>query len=622
MSFTSNNSSGSNNNMGPPPNQQPRQPPPGGNGHRKSSSLNRGWFEGTMEVISGMAPRPVTPSQNQNLRSASAPNSPARGLGMGLFGGGGRSSPHHHFPPHIDRTNSGGSAGGGSFALPNFPINRLPSQDSLDRSIHNESGHGKSTAQIVRDLKHSNSALSAKMASLEKRHMNELAQVQAASSSKRQELEQVLAKQKMKLMQYEQYKAAAESKMKQQDAELSKVKEESAFQRHSISDLKNQLYQLQQELDERDEEDESRLDNNDDDVDGPDDHDLRRPHSDDGHNLPLHPGYSRGESGLVIAPTISSMSTDDLQQMALDNEELVKEIQELQDQLMEYQGYDKKLRDLQRHLDAAQKNSNGSDVGIPPRPTTPTHPHLKNQPERERPPLVPSKSRDQDESMSATPTDLYRKQLQDAKEELEAQTLKLYQHESSVRDLEAEKESLEEAHSRRVRELEDRFVVLEKESKERELILRKELSSLSQQEIDQIETRLREEQQEQGVELEEQLEQYAEKLAEVAATLAESRQQAKNQEQYRKDEAEDLRMIQDAHEAEIVRLEKELDEATKELELRDEELEEVKQKYLSLLQQEKEGEKKFEGRDTEGLMAITDNNETRSAEELTNAIKR
>ena len=56
------------------------------------------------------------------------------------------------------------------------------------------------------------------------------------------------------------------------------------------------------------------------------------------------------------------------------------------------------------------------------------------------------------------------------------------------------------------------------------------------------------------------------------------------------------------------------------MELRDEELEEVKQKYLSLLQQEKEGEKKFEGRDTEGLMAITDNNETRSAEELTNAI--
>jgi len=562
-----------------------------------------------------MAPRPVTPSQNQSNRSASAPNSPARGIGMGLFGG--RSSPHHsnQYPPHIDRTNSGGSERGGSFNLANFPINRLPSQDSLDRSIHNESGHGKSTAQIVRDLKHSNSALSAKMASQEKRHMNELSKVETASFSKRQELEQFSAKQKMKLLQYEQYKAAAESKMKQQDAELSKVKEESAFQRHSISDLKNQLYQLQQELDERDEEDENRLDDNNDDGD----EGLRRPHSDDGHNLPRHPGRSRSNSdgGLDIAPTSSSMSTEDLQQMALDNEELVKEIQELQDQLMEYQGYDKKLKDLQRQLESAQKSSNSGDLGIPPRPTTPTH---KNQPERERPPLVPSKSRDQDDDVSVSSSDRYRTQLQDAKEELEAQTQQLYQHESSVRDLEAEKETLAEAHSRRVQELEDRFVVLEQEAKERELFLREKYASLSQEETDQIETRLREEQQGQVVELEEQLEQYAEKLAEVAATLAESRQQAKNQEQYRKDEAEDLRMIQDAHEAEIVRLEKELDEATKELELRDEELEEVKQKYLSLLQQEKEDEKKVEESETEGPATITDTDETKSAEESMNVV--
>jgi chromosome segregation ATPase len=625
MSSASNSGGGSSNasNMGPPPNQQPRQPPQGGNnGHRKSSSLNRGWFEGTMEVISGMAPRPVTPSQNQNNRSASAPNSPAhanspaRGIGA-LFGG--RSSPHHsnHFPPHIDRTNSGGSERGGGFNLPNFPINRLPSQDSLDRSIHNESGHGKSTAQIIRDLKHSNSALSAKMASQEKRHMNELSKVETVSFSKRQELEQFSAKQKMKLLQYEQYKAAAESKMKQQDAELSKVKEESAFQRHSISDLKNQLYQLQQELDERDEEDENRLDDNNGDNDG--DEDLRRPHSDDGHNLPRHPGRSRSNSGggLDIAPTSSSMSTEDLQQVALDNEELVKEIQQLQEQLMEYQGYDKKLKDLQRQLESAQKSSNGGDLGIPPRPTTPTH---KNQPERERPPLVPSKSRDQDDDVSVSSSDRYRTQLQDAKEELEAQTQKLYQHESSVRDLEAEKETLAEAHSRRVQELEDRFVVLEQEAKERELTMREEFASLSQEETDQIETRLREEQQGQVVELEEQLEQYAEKLAEVAATLAESRQQAKNQEQYRKDEAEDLRMIQDAHEAEIVRLEKELDEATKELELRDEELEEVKQKYSLLLQQEKEDEKKVEESDTKVPATITDTDESKSAEESTNVV--
>ena len=390
-----------------------------------------------MEVISGMAPRPSTPSQPP-IRPASAPNSPARGLG-GFFGGGGRTSPHHHMPPQIDRTGSGG------LALPSFPIQRLPSQDSLDRSIHNESGHGKSTAQIIRDLKQRNSSLSAKMASMEKQYMNELAQVEAKSSSKRHELEQLSAKQKMKLMQYEQYKAAAESKMKEQDTELSKVKEESAFQRHSISDLKNQLYEIQQELDERDEEGGS---------DG-----LRRPHSDDGHNLPRHPGHSRSDSGAT-----SSVSTDDFQQIALENEELVKEVQDLHDQLMEYQGYDKKLKDLQRQLEVAQS------AGMPPRPSTPS----------ERPPLAPSKSRDQDDISvsSVSSSDQYRRQLQDAKDELEAQTMKLHQHESSVRDLEAEKESLAQAHSRRVQELEEKFAVLEAEAEERELAIREELEYL------------------------------------------------------------------------------------------------------------------------------------------------
>ena len=95
-----------------------------------ASHGGRGWFEGTMEVISGMAPRPSTP-QPYATRPASAPNSPARN------------------------------------AFAQFPsINRLPSQDSLDRSIHNESGHGKSTAQIVRDLKASNAQLSAKSAAI------------------------------------------------------------------------------------------------------------------------------------------------------------------------------------------------------------------------------------------------------------------------------------------------------------------------------------------------------------------------------------------------------------------------------------------------------------------------
>ncbi len=49
----------------------------------------------------------------------------------------------------------------------------------------------------------------------------------------------------------EAYKAATDSKLQEKDASLSKTKEESAFQRHTISDLKNQLNQLQSEMEEQ-----------------------------------------------------------------------------------------------------------------------------------------------------------------------------------------------------------------------------------------------------------------------------------------------------------------------------------------------------------------------------------
>ena len=171
-----------------------------------------------MEVISGMAPRPSTPQGlphggSHGPRSLSAPNSPAR---PGMFQG----------------------------------INRLPSQDSLDRSIHNESGHGKSTAQIIRDLKHSNASLSAKQAAQEAQFMNQLSEVTKSFEEQRMKMDTDIRNLKKQLAHLEAYKAAADSKLKEKDASLSKVKEESAFQRHTISDLKNQLYQLQTELED------------------------------------------------------------------------------------------------------------------------------------------------------------------------------------------------------------------------------------------------------------------------------------------------------------------------------------------------------------------------------------
>ncbi|KAL3925616.1 MAG: hypothetical protein SGILL_000290 [Bacillariaceae sp.] len=428
----------------------------------------------------------------------------------------------------IERVNSGGSSGW-------LNISRLPSQDSLDRSIHNESGNGKSTAQVIRDLKHSNSALSAKMASQEKQYMNQLADVERTSSKRQQELEESMRKVKSKLSQYEAYKSSAESKLQQQETSLSKVKEESAFQRHTISDLKNQLYQLQTELEEAEENNEDRSQGN-----------SGRPPT--------------GKSGLIIAPTSSSMSTEDLQQLTLDNEELVKEIQELQDQLMQYQGYDKKLLDMQRQLEESQKHQQHS-VSARSSPTPMN---------KERPPRAPSPSSLRDRDGDNHDTNYYRQQLQQTQGELESQKQKLLQRESALM---TEKESLREEHTRRISDLENQNKNVHEEWEQREGEIRAELAG----QTSGLETQL-DEKNATIAELEEKLDQYAEKLSELAATLAESRQQAQNQEQYRKDEAEDLRMIQDAHEGEIARLEKDVDEAQRELELRDEELEEMKQK--------------------------------------------
>jgi hypothetical protein len=87
-----------------------------------------------------------------------------------------------------------GSSNNNSMAA---PIARLPSQDSLDRSIHNDSGHGKSTAQIILGLKQSNSRLTARTAAIEVDFMNQLQQTTVRSEHEKKSLEDSL-KQKEK----------------------------------------------------------------------------------------------------------------------------------------------------------------------------------------------------------------------------------------------------------------------------------------------------------------------------------------------------------------------------------------------------------------------------------------
>eukprot|EP00529_Nitzschia_sp_RCC80_P019124 CAMPEP_0113499500 /NCGR_PEP_ID=MMETSP0014_2-20120614/31783_1 /TAXON_ID=2857 /ORGANISM="Nitzschia sp." /LENGTH=512 /DNA_ID=CAMNT_0000393683 /DNA_START=257 /DNA_END=1792 /DNA_ORIENTATION=+ /assembly_acc=CAM_ASM_000159 len=438
--------------------------------HRKSSSLNRSWFEGTMEVISGMAPRPVTPSGHSiggggggsssgggPQRPASAPNSPARGYGNG--------NGKFVDDPKNTSISSFGSFGG-------F-INRLPSQDSLDRSIHNEtSTSGKSVAQIVRDLKHSNSALSAKMASLERKHMNELSDVTRSYEKRQAELELSNKTMKKQLQQFEASKKSSETKLKEKELALSKVKEESAFQRHTISGLKNDLYQLQTELDELEDQ--------------------------------------QGGEGVNKSRRSSQRPGDEQQQQQQ------REMEELRNQLMLYQGYEAKMEEMQRQLDEANRKAESSS----------SHSRMI------RPPLAPSSSRDSADGSHHAMAETHNKAISDLQAEMESKSREFEQREADL-----------------VTKLDQKSDI------ERQLVEKDETIS----------------------ELEEKLDEYTEKLSELATALAEARQSAKNQEQYRRDEAEDLRVLHDAQEEQISKLQKELDDVQRELDLRDEELEELKQ---------------------------------------------
>ena len=151
---------------------------PNESSHRRSGS----WLEGTLDVISGAVRRPTTPLRGtidgSHKRSMSAPNSPV--------------------------------------------IQRLPSQDSLDRSVHNDST-GKSTAQVIRDLRAANARLTAQTASIEANYMNQLNELTRELGDK-ESLEDKCRD--------------LERQVQERDEAVLKLKDEAAFLRHSVSELK------------------------------------------------------------------------------------------------------------------------------------------------------------------------------------------------------------------------------------------------------------------------------------------------------------------------------------------------------------------------------------------------
>lgn len=157
----------------------------------------RGWLEGTLDVISGMTPRsrPSTP-----VMATVTPGSPR--------------------------------------------ITRLPSQDSLDRSIHNDSSHGN-TAKIIRDLKASNARLTAKTAEMEADFMNQLANAQKEHAVKLESVRAALTQKETQCRTLEARLKQTETRYSEQSNQLIKLKEENAFQRHSMSELRAQLVSVE-----------------------------------------------------------------------------------------------------------------------------------------------------------------------------------------------------------------------------------------------------------------------------------------------------------------------------------------------------------------------------------------
>mmetsp|Transcript_14679 Transcript_14679/g.40590 ORF Transcript_14679/g.40590 Transcript_14679/m.40590 type:complete len:1544 (+) Transcript_14679:117-4748(+) len=208
------------------------------------SGQPRGWLEGTLDVISGMGgPADGSSSGNNNNSNnnsgpsyGSAPNSPMRGV-ANIF----NNSNSNNLNDSFEASQTGG-----------FPeILRLPSQDSVDISIHNnsDSAHGprKSSAQMIKELRQSNARLTARTAALEADFMNTLQKEQQQAAEREEKLQKICKEQQTQLKVAQAQVQKDKVKVQEQDEALRRFKEESAFTRHQISDLKSQLVEAQQQ---------------------------------------------------------------------------------------------------------------------------------------------------------------------------------------------------------------------------------------------------------------------------------------------------------------------------------------------------------------------------------------
>ena len=471
-----------------------------------------------MEVISNLAPRPSTPVPNSSLQkrgnvrgSMSAPSSPAR---------------------------TGGASGF-------FPmINRLPSQDSMDRSTHTEgSTHGKSASQIIKELKQSNAAWSAKTATMEADFMNQLNHATRRAEEQKKRMEETLKKSEQILTTLESRCKTSEHALKEREDQLAKVREESAFQRHTISDLKNQLHQMELEKEEAEFEKNQQSGS---------------------------PSQQRScDSSVVTNWNVEKLA------MQQEIEDLKAQVQDGQVLQQEVDRLNNKLQVMRLHSTSTEGTGDDESVGS----------GMGNS--------IRS---------SYTNRSFMKQNLPQTRETLKKTKHKLSVTEAALDILKQERVRMMEEHQMEVEEMQEQIDQAEQSHREREEALKGTIRHLEQQHtsvtsdmdssIDgpgQITTAAgfsdKSVEAEQTIQrLQEQIDEYATQVTDLTAKLEKAHTDAKNQEAYRADEAEDLRVLHDAQEEEIERLRKEVDDLNHELELRDQELEEQK---LAMEEQEK-----------------------------------
>jgi chromosome segregation ATPase len=386
-----------------------------------------------------------------------------------------------------------GSSNNNSMAA---PIARLPSQDSLDRSIHNDSGHGKSTAQIILGLKQSNSRLTARTAAIEVDFMNQLQQTTVRSEHEKKSLEDSLKQKEKHVGTLESRCKTAEGRIREKDEGLNKLKEESAFQRHAISDLKTQLHQMSQEVE-----------------------------------------YGQGHGNRDTSS--SSVGVEDWN---AEKQSLLREVETLkkdnarqaEEKLVSKQEIDKLKRvvaDGQAKSDRSARSSSDPE-GSPSRSV---------------------------------------KQLEKTQNALD-------KTESALADLQSEKVRLSAQHAQSLTDFKEELKSSKTHWRQKEGDLLSKISKLEESELagdlesklvdrDATIAKLRDE----GLE-------YSLQLTALTENMAKLKANAESQEQYRRDEADDLRVLSDAQEEEIDDLRKQLEDALREVDMRGQELEEVRER--------------------------------------------